>query len=360
MKVVDRHLTCEFLRVFAVSVGAFLVIFLVVDFFEKLRTFVKFDPRPSDVLIFFAARIPWMLTQIIPVGTLVGTLLSLTLLARHGEVTAFRCAGVPLRRLAVPFLACGLGLALLTAFVQEVVAPKGFAFAREVWEIRVRKRSPLTLLRAEDLWIRSGERILHVTLAGPEPGVLKGVSVAEIADGRLARRLDAEEARWEEGGWTLKGVVERSFLPDGSFAADRKESMRYPLSEGPEDFRFEKLKPEEVSWQELGRHLERYRALGLKTRDLEVGLWTKTSLPFVSVIMALLAFPFAVAAGRRGGTSFGIVLAVALGFAYWMVLAAGLSLGKSGSLPPPLAAWCGNLLFAGVGGALLWRAERRG
>jgi len=51
MKVVDRHLSGEFLRVFAISAGAFLVIYLVVDFFEKLRVFVKFDPRPCDVLI---------------------------------------------------------------------------------------------------------------------------------------------------------------------------------------------------------------------------------------------------------------------------------------------------------------------
>jgi lipopolysaccharide export system permease protein len=360
VKVIDRHLSGEFLRVFGVSVGAFLLIYLVVDFLEKLRVFTKYGPHARDVLLFFAARVPWMVTQIVPVATLVGTLLSLTLLARHGEVTALRCAGVPLRRLAVPFLACGLALSLATVFVQEVVAPKGFAFAREVWEIRIRKRSPLTLLRAEDLWIRSGSRILHVALAGPEPGVLKGVSVAELEDGRVARRLDAEEARWEEGGWTLKKVVDRSFRPDGSFAVDRREFLRYPLSEGPEDFRFENLEPEEVSWRDLGRRIERYRALGLETRELEVGLWTKTSLPFVSAIMALLAFPFAVAAGRRGSTSFGIVLAVALGFAYWVVLAAGLSLGKSGSLPPALAAWSGNLLFAGVGVVLLLRAEGRG
>ncbi len=110
---------------------------------------------------------------------------------------------------------------------------------------------------------------------------------------------------------------------------------------------------------ELSRRLDRYQARGLETRELEVGLWQKTSLPFVNVIMALLGFPFAIGTGRRGDASLGTLLALALGFAYWMVVAAGLSLGKAGELPPPLAAWAGNLLFAGIGLVLLWRAENR-
>ncbi|HSH69110.1 MAG TPA: LptF/LptG family permease, partial [Deferrisomatales bacterium] len=76
--------------------------------------------------------------------------------------------------------------------------------------------------------------------------------------------------------------------------------------------------------------------------------------------MPLLAFPFGVRAGRRGGASVGIVLAILLGFSYWLVLAVGLSLGKTGVLPPVLAAWVGNIGFAVLGVVLLARAERHG
>ena len=92
-------------------------------------------------------------------------------------------------------------------------------------------------------------------------------------------------------------------------------------------------------------------------RDLEVGLWAKTSVPFVTLLMPLLPFPFGVRAGRRGSTSAGIVLAILLGFSYWLVLAVGLSLGKTGVLPPVLAAWVGNIVFAVLGIVLLLRAE---
>jgi lipopolysaccharide export system permease protein len=38
-----------------------------------------------------------------------------------------------------------------------------------------------------------------------------------------------------------------------------------------------------------------------------------------------------------------------VGFSYWIVLALTLSLGKSGVLPPILAAWAANGIFAGIG-----------
>lgn len=358
MRVIDRHLTGEFLRPFLVSVATFLVLFEAVDFFEKLSWILKYQASAGDLALFFAGRLPWTLAQIIPMATLLGTLLSVTLLARHGEITALRCGGVPLRRLAVPYLACGLALAMVTGLVQEVLAPRGFAYSKRVKEIRIKGRPARSLLQTEDLWLRSGDLILHVDRVGETPQTLLGVTVGKVKKDRLVLRIEAEEADWQAGGWVLHRAVVRTFRPDGSMHTEEVATMPYPLGEDPAEFTVEKLNPDEASWADLRGRIERDRSRGLDTRELEVGLWAKTSLPFVNLIMPLLALPFGVRAGRRGGTSQGIALAVGLGFTYWLVLALGLSLGKAGALPPPVAAWAGNVLFAGVGALLLWRAER--
>ncbi|MHB8763029.1 MAG: LPS export ABC transporter permease LptG [Deferrisomatales bacterium] len=358
MKIVDRHLSGEFLRLFGFAVAAFLGLFLVVDFFEKLRMVLKYDAGAGDLALFFAGRLPWMAAQVIPMAALLSTLLSLVLLARHGEITALRAGGVSLRRLAVPYLACGLALSILGGLVQEVAAPRGFAFSREVQEVRIKGRPPSALLRSEDLWLRSGGRLLHVDRIAAGGSELVGVSVAEVEAGRLSRRVDAASARWEQGEWVLGEAEVRRFRPDGTFETERFGRLPYPLAGGgPEEFQISAFSPDEASWPELQRRIRRLRAQGLDTRDLEVGLWAKTSLPFAAAVMPLLAFPFGVRAGRRGGASLGIAVAVALGFAYWLVLAVGLSLGKAGVLPAPLAAWAGNALFTAAGAALLWRAE---
>lgn len=357
MKIVDRHLSGAFLRTFSFSVTAFLLLSLVVDFLEQLRIILKHKAQLGPVLLFLSARLPWIAAQVIPMATLLGTLLALIVLSRHGEITALRCGGVTLRRLALPFTACGLAIALLTGFIQEVAAPRGFAFAREVKEVRIKGRPPRVLRRTQNLWLRSGSRLIHVARVGETPAQLLGVSIVELAQHRIARRIDAREAIWNGESWTLVDGVMRTFQPDGTFDTAPAASVAYPLAESPEAFEIARLEPEETSWVDLRRRIQRYRAQGIDTRELEVGLWAKTSLPFTNLVMPLLAFPFGIRAGRRGSPSRGVVLAVALGFAYWLVLAGSLSLGKAGVLPAPLAAWAANLLFCAVSSLLLWRAE---
>jgi lipopolysaccharide export LptBFGC system permease protein LptF len=70
--------------------------------------------------------------------------------------------------------------------------------------------------------------------------------------------------------------------------------------------------------------------------------------------MAILAVPFALSMGRRGGLT-GIAIAIAVAISYWVVAGTFSSLGEFGTLPPLLAAWSPDLLFAIAGSYLLLR-----
>lgn len=358
MKLVDRHLSREFLRLFGVAVAAFIVLFLVVTFFEKLRFLLKYRASVADALLYFAARVPWIVAQVLPMASLLGTLLSASQFARQGEITAFRCGGVSLARLALPYLACGALVSVGTLFVQELVVPRASAYSREVEQVRIKRKARTDLIRARDVWLRVTAGVLHADLVRPDAGQLQGVTLIEARGARVTRRIDAREARWERGAWRLLDVEVRTFEPGGFSAVERLAEATYPLGYRPEDFAVSKLDPLELPWPTLKRLVARYDEQGLDTRELEAGLWAKTSLPFASAIMPLLAFPLAVRAGRRGGSSAAIALGVGLGFCYTLVLVVGVSLGKAGVLPPALGAWIGNLGFGAFGAFLLRRAEQ--
>ena len=68
---------------------------------------------------------------------------------------------------------------------------------------------------------------------------------------------------------------------------------------------------------------------------------------------ALLLFPLR--SERSGGIAQGIGAGLIIGFSYWLVYAFGMSLGRSGTLPPFTAAWFANILFAV---ASLWLIRR--
>ncbi|MBZ5560260.1 MAG: LptF/LptG family permease [Acidobacteriia bacterium] len=75
-----------------------------------------------------------------------------------------------------------------------------------------------------------------------------------------------------------------------------------------------------------------------------VQLQRKVAFPFVTLIMTLLAVPFAVTTGRRGAL-YGIGIGIVLAIVYWTTLSVFGALGAGGWVSPVLAAWAPNLLF---------------
>ncbi|MGH9508165.1 MAG: LptF/LptG family permease, partial [Terriglobales bacterium] len=71
-------------------------------------------------------------------------------------------------------------------------------------------------------------------------------------------------------------------------------------------------------------------------------------------IMALLAFPFALSAGRRGPVA-GIVAAIVVAIVYWVGSGFLAALGGLGQIPPAAAAWAPDALFFLAGVYLLLR-----
>jgi lipopolysaccharide export LptBFGC system permease protein LptF len=70
--------------------------------------------------------------------------------------------------------------------------------------------------------------------------------------------------------------------------------------------------------------------------------------------MAILAVPFALFMSKRGSLV-GIATAIAVAISYWVVAGIFSSLGNIDTLPPLLAAWSPDLLFAIIGSYLLLR-----
>jgi lipopolysaccharide export LptBFGC system permease protein LptF len=76
----------------------------------------------------------------------------------------------------------------------------------------------------------------------------------------------------------------------------------------------------------------------------------------VTVVMALLAIPFGVGAGRHGAL-YGIGLGIVIALSYWILISAFVAIGRASLLPPVLAGWTPNVLVAGIASYLMLRAR---
>ena len=107
-----------------------------------------------------------------------------------------------------------------------------------------------------------------------------------------------------------------------------------------------------MTYAELNRYVTELQASGYYVINYIVQLHRKVAFPFVTVVMTLLAVPFAATTGRRGAL-YGIGIGIVMAIAYWIMLSVFGALGAGGAMSPLLAAWAPNILFGSAAAVML-------
>ena len=114
--------------------------------------------------------------------------------------------------------------------------------------------------------------------------------------------------------------------------------------EGPGYFASERPNAQYMSYRQLNEHVTSLEAGGFNVVPYVVALHRKLAFPFVTLIMALIAVPFAVTTGKRGAM-YGIGAGIVLAILYWTAISVFGAIGAGGLMAPALAAWAPNIIF---------------
>ena len=93
MRLLDRYVLREFLLLLLFSLCAFVVIFAIVDLFEKIQDFMDGRATLSIVGRYYMYKVPWVVVQVLPVALLMATFLTLGQMSKFNELTAMVTAG---------------------------------------------------------------------------------------------------------------------------------------------------------------------------------------------------------------------------------------------------------------------------
>lgn len=81
MTILFRYLFREYAKIFTMCFSGLMTVYLVIDFFEKVRRFLRYDANWLDVLTYFILKVPAISFQIAPLAILMATLLTFGLLS---------------------------------------------------------------------------------------------------------------------------------------------------------------------------------------------------------------------------------------------------------------------------------------
>ncbi|MFB0506895.1 MAG: LPS export ABC transporter permease LptG [Thermodesulfobacteriota bacterium] len=350
MKILQRYICSEFLKILLLSMSAFILTYFVVDFFSRMDTFLEHKAPPTLVFLYYLYQVPGTGLQILPLGLLMATLLSLGILSRNNEITAMEANGISLYRIAFPLLILGILASGLCFIGNELIVPFSKRQADNILLTEIRKKTRKTFIRDYKVWYRSRNTIYNFQVFNPENDTLQGITLFEFDDNfKLKRRIDAKRALWRGDAWHFYDVTIRDFPERETIQTTRFEETVIPIPETPDVFKEEKRDTEEMGYYDLRRYIRKIKMGGYDATRYIVDLYAKLSYPFACVIMVLIGIPFSIKTPRSGGVALSIAMSIVIGFLYWITLNLSLSLGHSGLFPAQLSAFAAHALFGLAG-----------
>jgi LPS export ABC transporter permease LptG/LPS export ABC transporter permease LptF len=354
--LIDRYVSRLYLRVAGLSFLALLGLFYISTFIDRSDKIFKGKATAATILQLLLWMTPQFVYYVIPIAALLSALVTYGLLSRTSELTVMKACGISLYRSALSVIVLSLGFSAILFMLEQRVMASANRRA-EVIDAQIKERAPRTRNLLQRRWVKKDNVFYHYGLFDQERQEMLGLTVFTLAPKtwELQSQTFVRRALYHEGGW----IGEHGWSQDFSstppaWSAIAKKPL--PGLEPPEYFSTEPPDAEFMTVSELRSYIQELAASGFNVTPPSVELQRKLAFPFVTLVMALLAIPFGVGAGRHGAL-YGIGLAIVIALSYWVLISAFVAIGRGGLLPPALAGWAPNILVAGVAGYLFLRAR---
>ncbi len=354
MTILFRYMLREYVKVFTMCFAGLMSVYLVVDFFEKVRRFIRYDAEASDIMLYFIFMTPSITFQMAPLAVLMATLLTLGVFSKSHEITAMRSCGVSLYRMALPFLFFSLGVALVLFLFSAVVIPLSTTQAEYVKTAFIEKKDGPPTFKADRPWLQIGNQtLMNFDMVDPGGATLRGISLYHLGpDFKLNGITEAQEAHYRPQGWILIAGNHRQLQTDGRILMTDFETKPIELSQIPEDFdTWLSVGSEEMTLMDIRAYADRLRKGGFSAARFLTDYYGRVAFPFVSLVMVIVGIALGLRqSGVRGrGMARGIGQALAIGLLYWTVHQLAIILGRTEVLTPMVAGWFANGLFLSFG-----------
>lgn len=309
----------------------------------------------AQAMLHVALGIPGKIIEMLPAGTMIGSLLGLGMLSSNSELTAMRAAGISRGRIIWGGMKTGLLIGLFMLFLGQFVTPRTEVLAESYKAYRL-----VSGLKSEvrDLWAKYKDRIFHIDLVSLEGAYsVKGVRVFEVEDNQLQAVTAIDSAQYQQGqGWTFDGERRTEY------AADKIQTVNDAKLHGDDFFdvdvfKLASVKPNNMDLLGLNYYIDYLQDNDMESAAYRRAFWKKITGPLSILVMMLLAMPFVFGNSRAGNAGARIVIGILFGMAYYIFSEMVGNVGQVYDVPVLISAFSPLLAFSLLGVVLLQRSQ---
>jgi lipopolysaccharide export system permease protein len=350
MRRLDRYVLNHILLMIGLVLAVFIGIYSVFSFVGEMHNFSKSYGFLSAILsVIFS--IPANLIFILPVASLLGTLIALGHLASHCELTAMRAAGFSIFKIAKAVLKGGLWIAFLSFIFSAFLGP---FFAKEALLVELNaKKDRSFLLTPEATWLKDGSDFVYIGHSGGSD-LLRGVVKYHFEEGRLASIISANSAIYKEGSWHLFNVKQVNLSSSGVSEKNTVETI-WPELVPPSLLKAVSSDITNLNLVQLYRYVTYRKLNGLDPQEYELKIWQMYAQPLSILVLMLIGVPFSFGQLRSSTLGLRLVIGVALGVGFFLLDRFFGPIALVLNWSPFWGAFLPSFIFLGVAGGFFWR-----
>jgi len=353
VKVLDRYLTRELFFPILFCAVSLVFLILVADLFDNLDELLTNKVDFKIIGRYYLCLMPFSFVQIISWATWLGGLFLFIHMGLSNELLAMKAAGLRINTIIKPTIFLAFLIAVLTFLISELVVPPTFKKANDLLAVHIeknKKTEETEQLKNVTFYAGKKEQLLFFRNFYPDENRAEDAIVLWLNEVKMHtyQKVFARRAFYDGQAWHFYEITEYQTDSQGRILGEPQthEHATYPdIQIRPRDLLDAATDNIYLSIFEMNHSIKKLEENNVPVRGKKVDFYNRLSVPFQGMIMLLITIPILGSVQSRKAIAQRILLCVFLIFAYHVMGAIFLALGKSGKLMPLLSAWASHLIF---------------
>jgi lipopolysaccharide export system permease protein len=347
LSIIDKYIIKKFIGTYLVALLLIIGIVIIFDISEKIDNFVdKSAPLSEIVFDYYINFVPYFMNMFSPLFVFITVIFFTSKLAANSEIIAMLSGGISFKRLMRPYFISAFFIFIFSLTLNLFIIP------------------PANKVRIdfEQKYIDGGmfyntKRDIHYQISPGQFAYVESFStwnntafrftLESIEDNKIISKLSAQTAAWDStiNGWKLKNYFIRDYIA-GAERIRSGDELDTVINLHVEDFYRKEKSMGSLKYGELRSLIATQKMRGdsmIKYSLIELN--TRFAVPFSAFILTLIGVSLS-SKKRRGGIGINLGIGIALSFSYILFLRFSEMFVITDTLPPNIALWLPNFIYA--------------
>ncbi|NQD38229.1 LPS export ABC transporter permease LptG [Permianibacter sp. IMCC34836] len=315
MRILNRYIVRSVLQPTAMVLFLLVALRFLFSFLDELGDVGTAEYTAIKALAYTLLSVPMWLGELLPMATLIGTVMGLGVLSSSSELTAMRAAAVSPTQVGMATIRAAVFLILGGALLSEVIVPHTSSMAQD---LRLNAIAPNEAFRASGagVWLRSTHDYVFFRHVLVDQTADEVQIFSFSAPQQLSETYFAERAQYQgDGKWRLLRGIHTRF--DGEQVNTEPFDEVFWQSElAPEHLQVLQARPAELSGAGLWSYSQYLVSNGLDASQYDLEFWRKVFQPLNLFAMMLAGIASVFGPLRSVTVSARVLAGVAVGLSF--------------------------------------------